>query len=37
MGTLIQAASAPYPGEGRIIDVRRSVARGETQGLDRAA
>lgn len=42
MGTLIQTTSAPYPGEGRIIDVRRSVARDETapppeSGLDRAA
>lgn len=41
MGTLIQASSAPYPGQDRIIDVRRSVARGEAAGppnrLDKAA
>jgi signal transduction histidine kinase len=29
MGSLIQAASAPYPGHAAIIDVRRSVAREE--------
>jgi GAF domain-containing protein len=29
MSTLIQATSMPYPGEGEILDVRRSRARGE--------
>lgn len=30
MSTLIQATSRPYPGEGAILDLRHSVAEGET-------
>jgi signal transduction histidine kinase len=33
MSTLIQATSMPYPGEAPILDIRRSVAEGDTCAL----
>lgn len=33
MSTLIQATSMPYPGDEAILDLRRSVAQGDTCGL----